>query len=126
MSCVTSNVQMVGPGKLRAIATSAETRWELYPDAPTLVELGFPVFKGDPVGAAYWLWAPKGVPKEVINTVYGAFKKVYDEEGAEIGKQLKSLELLLNFQGPDDLLKVAQNEYNLGKKVLEELGAFAK
>ncbi len=126
MSCVTSNVQMVGPGKLRAIAVSSDARWELYPDTPTLVELGYPVFKGDPVGSAYWLWAPKAVPKEVINKVYAAFKKVNDERGAEIAKQLKSLELLLNFQGPDDLLKAAQNEYNLAKKVLEELGALGK
>lgn len=126
MSCVTSNVSMVGPGKLRAIAASSEKRWELYPDTPTLVELGFPIFKGDPVGSAYWLWAPKGTPKDVVNKIYGAFKKVVDENGTQITKELKGLEYILEFLGPDDLLKAAQNESSLAKKVLDEMGFVAK
>src|SRR5581483_3317697 len=84
MAVGVSSANLVGPGKLRAIALTSDKRWDLYPNVPTLKELGYPVVKGDPFGAMFSLWAPKGTPKEVIDKIYRAFKKVVDENNAEI------------------------------------------
>src|SRR4051812_49106810 len=95
MAIGTSSASLVGPGKLRALAVSADKRWDLYPNVPTLKELGFPVVKGDPFGAMFSLWAPKGTPKETIATIYRAFKRVVDENRQEIAKGLQNVELNL-------------------------------
>ena len=122
MAVATSAVKLVGAGKLRAVAVSADKRWELYPNVPTLKELGFPVAKGDPFGAMYSLWAPKGTPKENVDRIYRAFKKVLDEHGREISKGLDNAELNLDFLGPDEFAEVANDEYGLVKRMLEEMG----
>jgi tripartite-type tricarboxylate transporter receptor subunit TctC len=122
--CVPMSTMLV-KGKLRGIAVSSEKRHPEFPEVPTLVELGFPFFK-DLFGAASWLWAPKGTPKENVDKIYAAFKKVYDEDGAAIDKQLRSIDLLMNFMGPDQMLKYAQNEIVFYKKFVSEMGTPAK
>jgi len=67
------NVATAGPlaraGKLRPLAVVTEQRLPDYPDVPTLAELGFPT-----VGTLQWLalFAPAGVPKDVIETLHRA------------------------------------------------------
>jgi tripartite-type tricarboxylate transporter receptor subunit TctC len=116
---------MVTKGKLRGIAVSSAKPYALFPGVPTLVELGFPLFK-DLFGAASWLWAPKGTPKESVDKIYAAFKKVYDEDGVAIGKQLNNVDLNMNFMGPDEMMKYAQNELVFYKKFMSDMKAPAK
>jgi tripartite-type tricarboxylate transporter receptor subunit TctC len=116
---------MIGKGKLRGIAVSSEKRHPQFPEVPTLVELGFPLFK-DLFGAASWLWAPKGTPKENVDKIYAAFKKVYDEDGVAIANQLRNVDLLLNFMGPEEMMTYAQNEIVFYKKFMSEMGTPAK
>ena len=104
---------------------SSEKRYALFPEVPTLVELGFPLFK-DLFGAASWLWAPKGTPKENVDKIYAAFKKVYDEEGAAIPKQLNNVDLKMNFMGPEEMMNYAQNEIVFYKKFMSDMGTPAK
>jgi tripartite-type tricarboxylate transporter receptor subunit TctC len=67
------NVATSGPlaraGQLRPLAVVTEQRLPDYPDVPTLAELGFPT-----VGTLQWLalFAPSGVPKDVIETLHKA------------------------------------------------------
>ena len=126
MASCASAPGMVGPGKLRVIATSSIKRFDLYPDAPTLVELGYDVFRGDPVGASFWLWAPKETPKEIVDKISRAFKKVADERGKEISKTLMMAEYYLDFMGPEELGKAAIAEMALEKKMLDQMGVVAK
>jgi len=93
---------------------------------PTLKELGYPVVKGDPFGAMFSLWAPKGTPKETIATIYRAFKRVVDENRQEIAKGLQNVELNLDFLGPDETAEVVNEEYALVKKMLDEMGVEPK
>ena len=60
---------MVRAGEVRALAIVTETRLPEYPDVPTLAELGYPG-----VGTLQWLaiFAPGGVPQDVIETLYKA------------------------------------------------------
>jgi tripartite-type tricarboxylate transporter receptor subunit TctC len=58
---------MVRAGELRALAVVTDKRLPEYPDVPTLAELGYPG-----VGTLQWLalFAPGGVPAEVIETLH--------------------------------------------------------
>jgi tripartite-type tricarboxylate transporter receptor subunit TctC len=60
---------MVRAGQLRALAVVTDKRLPEYPDVPTLVELGYPG-----VGTVQWLalFAPGGVPQDVIETLQKA------------------------------------------------------
>ncbi len=76
-------------GKLHAIAIAASKRSPALPDVPTMEELGYEGFKGS---SWYSMAVPANTPKEIVDTLYAALKKVtenpetvkmYDKQGAE-------------------------------------------
>jgi tripartite-type tricarboxylate transporter receptor subunit TctC len=64
----------VKSGKLRALAVTSAERNPLYPDVPTVAELGYPGFS-----AVSWtgLSAPKGTPKAVVDKLEAAMVKAF-------------------------------------------------
>ena len=60
-------------GRLRALATTDSSREASLPEVPTLAEAGLP---GLQVAAIGGLFAPKGTPKEVVDKVADATRKV--------------------------------------------------
>jgi tripartite-type tricarboxylate transporter receptor subunit TctC len=88
---VSQTQEHIKAGKLRALAVTGLTRMQLFPDAPTMIELGYLDF-------VLYSWngvhAPAGVAPEIVaklnkairdavNTPEG--KRFYDALGAEIG-----------------------------------------
>jgi tripartite-type tricarboxylate transporter receptor subunit TctC len=67
---VTNPVGMIKAGKVRPLAVAAEARLPLWPDVPTLNELGFTGFRPSQWNAAF---APAGVPREIIDKLHNAF-----------------------------------------------------
>lgn len=61
--------QMLPQGRLRCLATAAETRPPVLPDLPTFAEAGYAGVSG---GAWYALLAPTGVPEPVLATLRDA------------------------------------------------------
>jgi tripartite-type tricarboxylate transporter receptor subunit TctC len=57
---------LIKEGKLRALAVSGATRSPALPDAPTLVEAGYPQIKGD---AWQGVFAPAGTPADIVATL---------------------------------------------------------
>lgn len=117
---------MLGPGKLRAIGTTTDERYPSFPEAPTLVELGYTAFKGGFVSSAYWLWAPKGTPQEHVTKIYEAFRRVVKEKGTEIAKVFSNTEATLTFLSPEETLKAARHDVAVTKKVLDDMGVVPK
>ena len=74
----------VKAGTLRPLAVFGETRMKLFPEVPTFKELGYNV--ASPV--VYGILAPKGTPKEVVDTLYAAVKKTVEKYGDPIGANL--------------------------------------
>lgn len=63
-------------GQLKALGIMADNRIETLPDVPTLKELGHNVVSGTWRGIA----VPKGTPKEIVDTLDAAIKKVTESE----------------------------------------------
>jgi tripartite-type tricarboxylate transporter receptor subunit TctC len=64
--------QLIRDGKLRALAVLVPTRSPQLPDVPTLAELGYRDFD---ISGWHALFAPKGVPDEVVTRLNAAANK---------------------------------------------------
>jgi len=66
---------LVEAGQLRLLAIWTAARSKLWPDTPTLKELGYPFVFDSPFGIA----GPKGMDPEVVKKLHDAFKKALEE-----------------------------------------------
>lgn len=81
---------LVKAGKLKALAVTSAQRMAILPDVPTMKEAGF-----EGIGTNAWqaLFAPKNVPKDVLDVVTKAIHEVLTSEKAV--KQLEELQFTL-------------------------------
>jgi tripartite-type tricarboxylate transporter receptor subunit TctC len=77
---------LVKAGKLKALAVTSEQRLPALPDVPTLKEAGF-----DGIGTNAWnaMFAPRAVPKEILETMTAAVAEILSGKAA---KQLEDLQ----------------------------------
>ena len=70
---VTTMVEQIKAGKVKAIATTGRTRSEILPEVPTMAEAGLPGYE-----ATIWLglMAPRGTPKAVVDRLNEAVSKI--------------------------------------------------
>ena len=110
------NAGGIESGDLRMLAVMAEERSSLFPEVPTLKELGYDI------QTAAWLGfgCPKGLPEETKKTLVDAFKKGYDSELYQNMAKTRGLEL--GWMGPEEFKEFALAEYEVYSKLLPELG----
>ena len=96
-------------GTLRPMAVFGDSRLKAFPEVPTLKELGYNV--GSPT--LYGISAPKGTPKEVIDALYAAAKKVNDKYGDSIAAALATLGAETKLLGPDEYAAYLRNQNQL-------------
>lgn len=65
----------VKAGRMRVLATLGAERAPDLPEAPTLKELGYPIVHTSGLG----IGGPKGMPRDVVNTLEKTLKAVYDD-----------------------------------------------
>ncbi len=83
---VSTSVQYVKSGRLRALAITGKQRHPVMPDVPTFQECGLPDIDAD----VYWgLYAPAGVPAEILNTLSQHFARALRSAG--LAERLDSL-----------------------------------
>ena len=70
---VTTMVEQIKAGKVKAIATTGKVRSDVLPDVPTMAEAGLAGYE-----ATIWLglMAPKGTPKDVVDKLNAAVSKI--------------------------------------------------
>ena len=107
---------LVEGGKIRTLALTSNDRSPIMKDVPTLKELGYDVFLENQKGFV----APANTPKERIQFLHEAFKKVYEHKAfVQLCGRLK---LELGYLGPDEFRKSLQDMYNQIGAVLKSSG----
>jgi len=73
-------LQQIKGGRLRALAVMGPRRVSSLPDVPTIAEAGAPGAEGV---TWYGLYGPAGMPKSLVNEIYGAVAKAMTESGVK-------------------------------------------
>lgn len=106
-------------GTLRPLAVFSDKRLKAYPDVPTLREMGFNL--GSPT--LYGIVAPKDTPKEVIEALHGAARKVVEKYGNEVARTLSTFGAEVKLLGPEEYgayLKQQQELFSAGVNTLSK------
>jgi tripartite-type tricarboxylate transporter receptor subunit TctC len=82
---ITTSIPHVKAGKLKGLATTGAKRSPLAPELPTMIEAGVPGFE---ISAWYMMFAPKSMPKEVVQKVNAAVNKAISDP--EIAQRLSA------------------------------------
>ncbi len=103
----------VDSGKLMILATTGSERWGIFPNAPTLKEVGI-----QEVVASGWLAyiAPVGVPQDVLDKLHAAFVVALRQpsEATALGSQGYTVVA----SKPDELTRRVQGETALFGKII--------
>jgi tripartite-type tricarboxylate transporter receptor subunit TctC len=116
---IASSSGFAGPGKLRILATAEQNRLDDYPDVRTLKEIGYPLV----IESLDSLWAPRGVPKEIVSVLFDAHKKAYALNKEAMDKLGKTGEQRVLILTGDELKRRYQDQYDFYKKILGEMAA---
>lgn len=100
-------------GKLKALAVTTAKRSEALPDVPTLAETVLPGFE-----AVTWfaLYAPKGVPKSVVDKVVPQIAKTMSSK--EVKERLGAVGVEAASSTPEDVVKRQAAETAMWKDVI--------
>jgi tripartite-type tricarboxylate transporter receptor subunit TctC len=115
---VSTGVQNVLTGKLRALAITSLERSPLMPQVPTLAESGYPGYEDVTLNL---LLAPAGTPKEIIQKLHFAVVKSLNQ--VELKKQFADKGIdLQSSQTPEDLGSLIKSEVVRLQKVALSAG----
>jgi tripartite-type tricarboxylate transporter receptor subunit TctC len=106
----------VDDGKCRILAFATEQRIAKYKDAPTLVERGIDVVGQSPYG----LVGPKGLPSEIADAIYLAFKQAMAEP--RVNEYLEKFLQLPWYKSPAEYRAFAEKYYVEVKPLLVKAG----
>ncbi|WP_296327042.1 tripartite tricarboxylate transporter substrate binding protein [Reyranella sp.] len=86
---ITTNVPHINSGKVRLLAVSSDKRLDMYPNAPTFAEQGFPKLT-----TSTWVGVsgPKGMSPDVVARLYDELQKAY--KAPEVVERFKEVVLL--------------------------------
>ena len=116
----TGAVPHVAAGKARVLAVFTEKRAAVWPDVPTMTELGYGIVSTSPYG----IGVPAATPPAVVKTLHDAFRK-----GLEDPVHTRTLEKYnqpLWYQSSEDYTKFAREQYERERKLIERIGLAKK
>lgn len=117
---LSSVLENIRAGKLRALAVTSETRLDLLPDVPAIAE-EIPGFQ-----AEMWvaLYAPAGTPAPVVEKLHQAVRAAQDEPETEARFKQQGMSLMK--AGPAELARIQEAEYQRWGEIVEKSGANAQ
>src|SRR5437868_5491006 len=104
-------------GAVKALAVDSDARSPLFPDVPTLAELGFPNLA--PV--YFGFVAPAGTPKDVIRKLHDEIVAIGTEPSFR-HKRLIDIGIVPVFDTPEQFGEYLKAQRAAGKKLIEESG----
>ena len=116
----TGAVPHVAAGKARVLAVYTEKRAAVWPEVPTMTELGYGIVSASPYG----IGVPAATPPAVAKVLHDAFKK-----GLEDPIHTKTLEKYNQpvwYLSSEDYTKWAREQYEKERAIIERLGLTRK
>jgi tripartite-type tricarboxylate transporter receptor subunit TctC len=110
------NYSLVDSGQLKLLAFASEKRSAVYPQTPTLKDLGYDI----PCPVFLSVMAPKGTPDEIIRKLEDAFGQAMRQPAFING--MKELRLTVNYRNSKELTEYVAHNYDAFAKLLKELG----
>ena len=114
-------IPYIRDGTVKAIAVDSEQRSPLFPDVPTLQELGFPNLA--PVYFAFV--APAGVPKPIIDRLHGAIAAIGNEPDFRKARLL-DIGIVPVFDTPEHLGEYLKQERGKSAELIRDSGFEAR
>jgi tripartite-type tricarboxylate transporter receptor subunit TctC len=112
-----SIVPHMGSDKVRVLAVTADKRFELLPEVPTLKELGVD-------GVESWSWlamvAPKGTPEPIVRRLNAEMKKILADP--EVKKKLNAFGVQTHYSSPEAVTAAMKSDQRIWGKVIQESG----
>jgi tripartite-type tricarboxylate transporter receptor subunit TctC len=108
-------LNMAKDGRVRVLGGSRRERHPLFPDLPSLHELGVTGFDVDPW---YAFWGPAGMPPDMVAKYNTTLREILAEP--ETREALTKQGLLVKSSSPEELSAIAQAEYNLWQRVVRD------
>jgi len=101
-------------GALRALAVSDVTRYPYLPEVPTFKELGYNV----EMIIWFGMLAPKGTPNEVIDKLYAAQKKAFDEN--KLQPIIEKIGMIPFLTSPQEMDRIVQENQERFTRIAKE------
>ncbi|HBP29875.1 MAG TPA: LacI family transcriptional regulator [Advenella kashmirensis] len=116
---LSSVLENIRSGKLRALGVSSPTRTDVLPDTPAIIEK-VPEFQSEMWVALY---APAGTPKLIIEKLHTSAQRALADPGTQ--KLFKGLGMSVMKEGPAELAKLQEAEYQQWKETVARAGVRA-
>ncbi len=115
MSDSTEWLPHVQEGSLRLLVTHGERRMKIFPNVPTLRDLGYDFINE----TVFMIAAPKGTPAPVIKKLDESFHKAMDDP--EFIKTIASIEFDVAYRNSEDLKKYLDDAYGRFTVMIKKL-----
>ena len=115
-STVQPTLPHLASGELRALAVSDTTRYPHLPDVPTFKELGYNV----EMIIWFGMLAPKGTPKEVIDKLYAAQKRGFDEN--KMPPVIEKIGMIPYLTTPQEMDRIVKEQHEVYSRAAQEFG----
>lgn len=105
-------------GRIRIVAVIAPKRLDAVPDAPTMLESGFPDLV---VGSWQGIYVPKGTPKAIVARFFRVVTNTM--KAPEVHQQLATASTaVVVSKSPEDFRKFWQAEHDRWSRVVQDIG----
>ncbi len=114
---ITTSIQHIRAGKMKALAVTGRKRSPLLPELPTMIESGLPEFE---VSGWYMMLAPAGIPRDVLDLLNSEINIAIKDPA--IGAKLASQGVEWEGGSPERAGEFLRSEMARWGKVIKETG----